>query len=109
MIHGGKDYRLVETEGLATFQALQRQGVPSKFLLFPEENHWCLNLEHSLVWHQEVFKWIEQWTAKAGSEAAGLGTDAAAVPVFTGDNSYRAEWKTKARATSRWASPSTSP
>jgi len=61
VIHGAKDYRIAETEGISTFQALQRQGVPSQLLVFPTENHWCLNAEHSLVWHEAVFKWIDEW------------------------------------------------
>jgi dipeptidyl aminopeptidase/acylaminoacyl peptidase len=40
VIHGGQDYRIPETEGIATFTALQRQGVPSRFLFFPDEPHW---------------------------------------------------------------------
>jgi len=43
VIHGGMDFRLPETEGLAAFTALQRRGIPSKLLLFPKENHWVLN------------------------------------------------------------------
>ena len=42
VIQGGRDYRVVETESLATFTALQRKGIPSKLLYFPDENHWCL-------------------------------------------------------------------
>jgi len=40
VIHGGKDYRLTESEGIATFTALQRLGVKSRLLYFPDENHW---------------------------------------------------------------------
>ena len=40
VIHGGKDYRLTDSEGIATFTALQRLGVKSRFLYFPDENHW---------------------------------------------------------------------
>ena len=43
VIHGAKDYRLFESEGLATFKASQRQGIPSQFLYFENENHWVLN------------------------------------------------------------------
>jgi dipeptidyl aminopeptidase/acylaminoacyl peptidase len=43
VIHGGKDYRVVDVEGLSTFTALQRRGIPSELLYFPEENHWVLN------------------------------------------------------------------
>ena len=42
VIHGGNDFRVVDTQGMSTFTALQRKGVPSKFLHFPDENHWVL-------------------------------------------------------------------
>ena len=41
VIHGGRDYRIPVTEGLSTFTALQRKGIPSKLLYFPLETHWC--------------------------------------------------------------------
>jgi len=63
VIHGARDYRLVESEGLSTFTALQRQGVPSELLYLPGENHHCLNLQNSMVWHETVERWIKQWTA----------------------------------------------
>ena len=43
VIHGGRDYRIPVTEGLSTFTALQRKGIPSKLLHFPLENHWCVS------------------------------------------------------------------
>lgn len=64
VIHGGKDYRLTTCEGLATFTALQRQGVPSRFLYFPDENHWVLKPANSLRWHKEVLDWIEKYTSE---------------------------------------------
>ena len=54
VIHGGLDYRVVETQGMATFTALQRKGVPSRFLHFPDENHWVLKPQNSKRWHEEV-------------------------------------------------------
>ena len=62
VVHGGKDYRIVDAQGLATFTALQRRGIPSRFLYFPEENHWVLKPAHSKRWHQEVFAWIDKFT-----------------------------------------------
>ncbi|KAL0084076.1 Alpha/Beta hydrolase protein [Phycomyces blakesleeanus] len=53
VIHSGRDYRLVDGEGFATFTALQRQGVPSRLLYFPDENHWVLKPANSLRWHKE--------------------------------------------------------
>ena len=61
VIHGGKDYRVPETEGIATFTALQRLGVPSKFLYFPDENHWVLKPLNSIKWHYTIFDWLQQW------------------------------------------------
>ncbi|HEY0882457.1 MAG TPA: S9 family peptidase [Archangium sp.] len=62
VIHGGKDYRVVDTQGMSTFTALQRKGVPSKFLYFPDENHWVLKPGNSIVWHETVLGWLGQWT-----------------------------------------------
>ncbi|MFY2562692.1 LpqB family beta-propeller domain-containing protein [Corallococcus terminator] len=62
VVHGGQDYRVVETQGLGTFTALQRKGIPSKLLYFPEENHWVLRPANSIQWHDEVLAWLDQWT-----------------------------------------------
>ncbi|MEM1180270.1 MAG: S9 family peptidase [Acidobacteriota bacterium] len=62
VIHGALDYRVVDTEGLATFTALQRRGVPSRLLYFPDENHWVLKPHNSMQWHAEVLKWLDHWT-----------------------------------------------
>jgi len=62
VIHGGRDYRLVETEGMSVFTALQRRGVPSKFVLFPDENHWVLKPRNSVFWYDTVLAWIDRYT-----------------------------------------------
>lgn len=62
VVHGSKDYRVVETQGIATFTALQRRGIPSKFLSFPDENHWVLKPGNSVLWHDTVLGWLDQWT-----------------------------------------------
>jgi dipeptidyl aminopeptidase/acylaminoacyl peptidase len=62
VVHGGKDYRVVETQGIAAFNALQRREIPSKFLYFPDENHWVLKPQNSIHWHETVLDWIRQWT-----------------------------------------------
>ena len=64
VIHGGLDFRVVETGGFATFTALQRKGIPSKFLYFPDENHWVLKPANSILWHETVIGWLDQWTKK---------------------------------------------
>lgn len=62
VIHGGQDFRVVETQGMSTFTALQRRGIPSKFLYFPDENHWVLKPANSILWHETVLGWLDQWT-----------------------------------------------
>jgi dipeptidyl aminopeptidase/acylaminoacyl peptidase len=70
VIHGGQDFRVVESQGMATFNALQRRGIPSKFLYFPDENHWVLKPANSIQWHTEVLAWIDQWTKGNGGASA---------------------------------------
>jgi len=67
VIHGGLDYRVVYTQGLSTFTALQRLNIPSKFLFFPDENHWVLKPQNSLQWHETVLGWLEQWLKTEGT------------------------------------------
>jgi dipeptidyl aminopeptidase/acylaminoacyl peptidase len=61
VIHGGQDYRVAETQGLATFNALQRRGIPSKLLYFPDENHWVQKPGNSILWHETVIAWLDHW------------------------------------------------
>ncbi|MGH9456413.1 MAG: prolyl oligopeptidase family serine peptidase [Thermoanaerobaculia bacterium] len=61
VIHGANDFRVVETEGMATFTALQRRGIPSRFLYFPDENHWVLKPANSIQWHETVIGWLDEW------------------------------------------------
>ena len=62
VVHGGKDFRVVETQGFSSFTAAQRRGVPSKLLYFPDENHWVLKPANSILWHNTVLGWLDQWT-----------------------------------------------
>jgi dipeptidyl aminopeptidase/acylaminoacyl peptidase len=64
VIHGANDYRVVDTQGMSTFTALQRKGVPSRFLYFPDENHWVLKPQNSRRWHEEVLAWIDKWAKR---------------------------------------------
>lgn len=61
VIHGGKDFRVVDTQGMSTFTALQRKGIASRFLHFPDENHWVLRPQNSKRWHEEVLAWIDRY------------------------------------------------
>jgi dipeptidyl aminopeptidase/acylaminoacyl peptidase len=62
VVHGALDYRVVETQGMGVFTALQRRGVPSRFLYFPDENHWVLKPQNSALWHREVLSWLGRFT-----------------------------------------------
>ncbi len=70
VIHGALDYRVVDTQGIAAFTACQRQGIPSRLLYFPDENHWVLKPHNSILWHDTVLGWLDRWTASgdAGPE-----------------------------------------
>jgi dipeptidyl aminopeptidase/acylaminoacyl peptidase len=63
VIHSGDDFRIPITQGLGAFTALQRQGIPSEFLTFPDENHWVLKPQNSVLWHETVNAWLKKWTA----------------------------------------------
>lgn len=60
VIHGGKDYRVPVEQGIAAFQAAKLRGLKSRFMLFPEENHWVLTPQNGIVWQREFFKWLEE-------------------------------------------------
>jgi len=58
--HGALDYRVPYSQGLATFTALQRQGVESRLVFFPDENHWILKPANNVQWHEEVLGWLQK-------------------------------------------------
>ncbi|MEI9927357.1 MAG: S9 family peptidase [Sphingomonas sp.] len=64
IIHSDRDYRIPVTQGIGAFTALQRKGIPSKFLSFPDENHWVLKPRNSMQWYGEVLGWLNRWTGK---------------------------------------------
>jgi dipeptidyl aminopeptidase/acylaminoacyl peptidase len=61
VIHGELDYRVTADQGLQLFTALQRQGVPSKLLYFPDEGHWILKPQNSQLWHRTVLDWLKHY------------------------------------------------
>jgi dipeptidyl aminopeptidase/acylaminoacyl peptidase len=62
VIHGALDFRVTEVEGMAMFTALQRRGIASRFLYFPDENHWVVKPANSILWHDTVLEWLARWT-----------------------------------------------
>ena len=61
VIQGGLDFRIPEGEGMQAFTALQRQGVPSRFIYFPDEGHWVLKLQDQVVWWTNVHEWLGRY------------------------------------------------
>ena len=61
VVQGGLDYRIPDSQGIATFTALQRRGIQSQLLFFPNENHWVLKPQNSVQWHQTVNDWLARW------------------------------------------------
>ncbi|WP_286912792.1 S9 family peptidase [Flavobacterium sp. UBA4197] len=60
IIQGGKDYRVPIGQGQEAFQAAQLKGIKSRFMYFPEENHWVTKPQNALVWQREFFKWLKE-------------------------------------------------
>jgi dipeptidyl aminopeptidase/acylaminoacyl peptidase len=59
IVHGQQDFRIPVEQGIAAFNALQRKGIESKFLYFPDENHWVLKPQNSVLWHDTVNGWLK--------------------------------------------------
>lgn len=60
IIQGGRDFRVPVGQGQEAFQAAQLRGIKSKFLYFPEENHWVLKPQNAQIWQAEFFKWLKE-------------------------------------------------
>ena len=63
VIHSEHDYRIPITQGLGAFTALQRRGIPSEFLTFPDESHFVQKPQNSILWHDAVIGWLKKWTS----------------------------------------------
>jgi dipeptidyl aminopeptidase/acylaminoacyl peptidase len=59
VIHGEQDFRVPDTQGISTFTALQRRGIESKLVYFPDENHWVLKPANSILWYTTVLDWLD--------------------------------------------------
>ena len=62
VIAGERDYRVPYTQSLEFFSALQRQGVPSKLVVFPDEGHWVLKPQNSKFWYKTFLDWVDKYT-----------------------------------------------
>ncbi len=65
VIHGELDYRVPVGQGMQLFTGLQLKKVPSKLLLFPDEGHWILKPQNSVLWYNQFIEWVTEWTKKA--------------------------------------------
>lgn len=61
VIHGAKDYRLQASHGMQAFNAAKIRGIPAKLLIFPDENHWCLKPQNSLLWDRVFYDWLAKY------------------------------------------------
>src|SRR5580704_1161490 len=68
VVHGEQDFRVPYTQGLQLFTALQLQKVPSKLLLFPDEGHWVLKPQNSVLWYRTVLDWLKSWVNQQGNQ-----------------------------------------
>lgn len=64
VVQGQQDFRVPFDQGMAAFTAAQRRGIESRFLYFPDENHWVLKPQNSVQWHDTVNDWLRRWTAQ---------------------------------------------
>ncbi|EEP78837.1 dipeptidyl-peptidase 5 [Uncinocarpus reesii 1704] len=81
IIHNDLDFRLSVADGVSIFNVLQGRGVPSRFLNFPDENHWVLQRENSLVWHQQVLGWVNKYSGIGQSNPDAIKLTDTVVPV----------------------------
>lgn len=64
VLHGELDYRVPVGQGMQLFTALQEQKVPSKLVLFPDEGHWIMKPQNSVLWYDQFLEWIGEWLKK---------------------------------------------
>ncbi len=80
VIHSQRDYRLDVSQGFELFTALQREGVPSEMLYFPDEGHWVQKPQNSELWYRTVNGWCDRWT-HAGAQTSFDGLSGPGVPA----------------------------
>jgi dipeptidyl aminopeptidase/acylaminoacyl peptidase len=61
VLHGEQDFRVPVTQGFEYYNTLRQKGVPTRLVYFPDENHWISKPQNSLIWHREVFAWLEKY------------------------------------------------
>ena len=74
VIHGQQDYRVPVNHGMELFNTLQNKGIPSKLVIYPNENHWILQPQNSLFWYDTVQKWLAQYVKPGPGDTVPVGT-----------------------------------
>jgi dipeptidyl aminopeptidase/acylaminoacyl peptidase len=69
ILHGERDFRIPYSQSLGLFNALQRRNIPSRLVVFPDENHWILKPQNSIQWYREVNRWLDQYLRGGGGAA----------------------------------------
>jgi len=72
IVHGERDFRVPVEQGLLMFSLLQRKGVSSKLLVFPDENHWVLKPGNSRLWYASLIDWFHRWLGGAAADPKAL-------------------------------------
>ena len=85
VIHGELDYRVPYSQGLQLFTALQMQKIPSQLLVFPDEGHWVLKPQNSLLWYKSFIDWMDRWV----KEPAAAPAPAPVTPPNSGTNGIK--------------------
>ena len=73
VIHGERDYRIPYSQSLAMFNALQRRNIPSRLVIYPDENHWILKPQNSIQWYREVHGWLHRYLQPGAGPTMGAG------------------------------------
>lgn len=61
IIHGGRDYRILDAQGFSAFNAAKIKNIPAEMLYFPDENHWVLKPQNGILWQRTFFEWLDKW------------------------------------------------
>lgn len=66
--HGEYDFRILASQGMMAFNAAKLRGIPAEMLIFPDENHWILKPQNSVMWQRVFFRWLDRWLKPAQTE-----------------------------------------
>jgi len=73
ILHGEKDFRVPVTQGIELHGVLTAKGVPSRLVVFPDENHWILKPQSAARWWNELFTWLERYAGPTRTTGNAVG------------------------------------